>query len=581
MNITNILNTIEKNKKWHFWIFFAVLLFLTIFMMYHYNTFNLINQGHDAPFQFNRFVKLVESIKNGTFPIYIDNGVNQYGYATKLFYPDFILIPFALIGCLIGYVKSYQLIYFTVTILCGLLSYLSVKNIYKNNLAAYISAILYTFSLYRLQDLYDRSALGETITFAFIPLIFWGIHEIIKGDYKKWYIISIGFSLCILTHVLSALLGAVIILIIVVLYLRDFIKEPKRIKYLFIAACSTVLIAAYYIFPYCEQIINDSFNYQNFTLADNFGKPAQKIIQGMFLIGITDTQYSYFVPSIGLTLTLPLFFRFFIYDKTKNIRIADLAVLFALILIVFAFDNISFGFYKHIKLFAIIQFAWRFFEYVSFFLALACGLYLSIIVKNDKRSMALLSALLLIMAIMIVLSSTAYKYRYQDIGSNLYEKYTKGDLKVTKESFYYLGAGNESEYFPIPVSITNIEKRGSIISKQHPDTEIKNIKRINTDIFFDIKLDQNESLELPIVYYKGYYAQINNKNIPIQKSKNGLIEIPINESGSVHVEFTGTPIQKYSLHITLISILLLCIYIYWYNRKNKKPNKSNHVNTII
>lgn len=581
MNITNILNTIEKNKKWHFWIFFIVLFFLTIFMMYRYNTFNLVNQGHDAPFQFNRFVKLVDAIKNGRFPVYIDNGVEQYGYATKLFYPDFILIPFALIGCVVGYVKSYQLIYFSTTILCGLLSYVSVKNIYNNKLAAYISAILYTFCLYRLQDLYDRSAIGETITFAFIPLIFWGIYEIIKGDSKKWYIISLGFSLCILTHVLSTLLAAILVMIITILYARDFLKEPKRLGYLVIAACSTILITGYYLFPYLEQIINDSFNYQNFTFGQNFGKPAQKIIQGMFLIGITDTSYSYFVPSIGLTLTIPLFFRVFIYEKSRNIKMADLAVLAAFILILFAFDNISFSFYKHIKLFAIIQFAWRFFEYASFFLALACGLYISIVLKKNKRSIALLSSLLLMIIITITISSTAYKYRYQDIGSDLYKIYTKQNIKDIKDSFYYLGAADESEYFPTPLSITNIEKRETFIDKQYSNTKINNIKRANTDIFFDIKIDQNELLELPIVYYKGYYAQLNNQNIPIQKSKNGLIEIPINQSGKVQVEFTGTPIQKYSLYITLSSILLLCIYIYWYNRKIKKVNQTNHVNTII
>lgn len=355
-----MLEKIYNNKKSHFWIFFAVLCLLTLFMMYRYSSFISIGHGYDAGFQFNRFVKLVDSFKNGTFPVYIDEGVKQYGYATKLFYPDFILIPFAYIGTFIGYVKSYQLIYFIATVSCGFISYISIKNIFKDKKAAYISAILYTFCLYRLQDLYERAALAEAISFSFIPLIFWGIYEIIRGDYKKWYIICIGFSLCILTHVLSTLMAGMLVSIFVIIGSKNFIKEPKRLVYLFIAAVYSIIVSGYYLFPYIEQIMNDSFNYQNSILSQEFTKPGQKIIQGLFIIGITDGRYSGFFPSIGLTLTLPLFFRICTHEKSKNIRLADIAVIVSIVLVLFTFDNFSLNIYRDIKLFTIIQFSWRF-----------------------------------------------------------------------------------------------------------------------------------------------------------------------------------------------------------------------------
>lgn len=206
------------------------------------------------------------------------------------------------------------------------------------------------------------------------------------------------------------------------------------------------------------------------------------------------------------------------------------------------------------------------FEYVSFFLAMAGGLYLSILMKNNKRTIFLLASLFVMIVMMIVMTSTAYNYR----GTNTYNEYMSKNIEILKKNKYYLGASDEAEYFPIPVSINSIENRQDTIVKKYPSTNITNITRVNTNMSFYMTLKEHELAELPLVYYKGYYAKLNGKEIPIRKSKDGFIEIPIEQSGNVEVEFSGTPIQKYSIYITLISALLLIIYIYWYNRKTKQ-----------
>ena len=52
--------------------------------------------------------------------------------------------------------------------------YYSSILIFKKKQIAWLSALLYTFSLYRLTDIYVRGALGEILALVFFPLIISG-----------------------------------------------------------------------------------------------------------------------------------------------------------------------------------------------------------------------------------------------------------------------------------------------------------------------------------------------------------------------------------------------------------------------
>lgn len=577
INLNSLLSKIENNKKSHFWIFLFFLFTLTIIMIYNFMPLDKMNPGHDAFFHYRRMAVLMEALKNNSFPVYLDyDAYNGYGYATKWFYPDFILIPFAFIGNYIGIIYAYKVLYFTMTILCGLFTYFATKRIYKNTLGAAITAILFTFCTYRLQDMYERFAVGEALSFTFIPLIFLGLYEIIKGDYKKWYIISIGFSLLIFTHVLSAILTFTTVIIIIAICYKDFIKENKRLIYLIIGGIVTVFLTAYFLFPLIEQYNSSYFHFQKpnvKTLAQHNRLTLLKILRGLFTLGFLNIHKYYIIPSIGLILIFVITLRLFIKEKSKDLKLADIGVIIGLIYIVSCLDVIPWSFYPF-RFFNFIQFPWRLYEFTSFFFALAGGYYLCILLKKDSNIyIGVIPLLLGAIALVIIMNSSSYKKTFDYSGYTIVEP--------SFESRYHL---MNLEYLPYSLSIDSLEyirKKGNNIYTQNIDTQISDFQRIRGGISFNIKVNKTDSLELPIIYYKGYYASQHNKNIPIKESKYGMIQIPIYESGPIHVEFTGTRIQKYSIYITLVSYLLLCVYIYWYNRKNKKTNNINHVNTII
>lgn len=560
----NTIDKIYEKKKYHFWIFFMILVALSLIMMYAYKP---LCPGMDFHFHYRRLQALMDGIKENHMLIYLDyNAIDGYGYFTKAFYSDFILIPFAIIGNLTNVVFAYQSMIFITTLACGLFTYWCVDKIYNNKLAAGISAILYTFAYYRLLDIYDRAAIGEALSFTFIPIVFLGLYHIITGDYKKWYILSIGVSLIILTHLISAVLTFVTIIIFLVIYHKRLIKEPKRIVYLIIAGLVCVLLTAYYVYPMLEQMQGGDFYYETKNLtakAEDAKLGFNWIIWGLFS-GIVHPAQA-FVPGTGIMLTLAVALRLFVDRKSNLLKITDILVVIGLLYILASSILFPWGVFPFNKL-NFIQLPWRLYEFTSFFFAVAGGFYLTQALKSRKRILIACLGFIIITVFGIISMGKAY----QDIRC-------KRDIaeKPVVGNNYNLGG---MEYIPSKVpSIEYIAERGSdSITTRYEQTAISNFNRSRGKTSFDIKLNNTqEVLELPLFYYKGYAATINSKPIAVEESKNGLVQIPMEQSGRVEAYYGGTTVQKVSYYITMISSILLSVYIFSTRRYNNRFSKKS------
>lgn len=554
MKQISLLDKIAAHRKAHFWLFFILLVFLTLIMMYFYKP---LCPGQDFFFHYRRLQALMDGLKSSPFLTYIDyNAIDGYGYLTKAFYPDFVLTPFAFIGNLTNIEFAYQFMIFTMTVLCGVFTYITVNYIYKNSFAGAIAALLYTFAIYRLLDLYHRAALGETLTFTFIPIVFLGLYQIIKGDYKKWYIFTIGFSLMIFTHLISSVLMYITALIYILIYYKSFTKEPKRFVYLIVASIVTLLVTAYYLYPMLEQMASNTFYYQSHNImakTQDSALPFHWIIWGM-LTGIVIPAQA-FIPGVGLLLTCSIVLRLFVYGKSTKLRSVDLGVIIGLVYIfacsplfpwsVFPFNTLNF-----------IQMAWRLFEFSSFFFAVAGGYYLSQILKTNVRLS--LGGFVIVFAILLVMANDAKMYQ-------MYRCERPITQAAAFDNDYHLGG---LEYIPSKVpSIEYIHLRGDSIKAIQSKTKITNFERNKEIISFDVTPEGNDMLELPLIYYKGYTAKSGDKLLPVSESNDGLVQISVNSPSDVKVYYGGTGVQKVSWFVTLFSILGLCVYIIMQRKK--------------
>lgn len=502
----------------------------------------------------------MDGLKTSPYLIYMDyDALDGYGYFTKAFYSDFVLIPFALIGNLTSLSFAYQLMLFTMTVLCGVFTYITVNHIYKKPFAAAISALLYTFAVYRLLDMYHRAALGETLTFTFIPIVFLGLYHIIKGDYRKWYILAIGYSLMIFTHVISSVLMFMTMFIFLVIYNKSLLKEPKRIRYLIIAGIVTLLIVSYYVFPMLEQMFSNIFYYESRNImskAENSALDFHWIIWGMFT-GIIHPKQA-FIPGVGLLLTAAIALRLFVYDKSSQLKSVDIGVIIGLIYIMMASPLIPWSVFPF-RLLNFIQMGWRLFEFSSFLFAVAGGFYLSRLLKTNGRK--IVGGGIVVVCTVFVLANDAKMYKAYRCGRPITQV-------AAFENDYHLGG---LEYIPSKVpSIEYIHNRGDKVETNPSGADISGFNKTDGVVRFGVGVTKETSFELPLIYYKGYKAELNDRQIPVSESRDGLVQITIDNPGYVNVYYAGTTVQKIGFYLTLLSIIGLCIYIILSKYRNKR-----------
>jgi hypothetical protein len=545
---TGITGTIKcaysRNKQLQLWSFAAVFLLMTLCMM---TSFYPLRPSSDFFFHYNRLYIIVQAIENGTLPFYMDNNVlDGYGYFTKAFYPDLLLLPFAAIGYFAGIYTAYLSLIFTMTYLCGLFTYIVMNKIYRSAFAAAVGSILFSFAAYRLHDLYFRCALGESISFTWMPLVLWGVYEIVKGDYKKWYILTLACFLLINTHVISTIIIFIVTLFFLAFNYSAFVKEPARLKYLALSGITALIISSYFVFPLLEQLFSNRFWMSSKPFFDGeMGLNWRYTVYAIFTSFNHDSNVS-----IGGILIAMACLRFFINGRNlPQLKSLDFGVLLAcicLLLCYYRFWNILPSSFTHI-----IQFPWRFFPAATFLLSVAGGVYASQLLAKSR----------IYRKILFFLFIAAVSYYGMGYGMDgLYKQDIRTAPAVTAD-FPKTVVG--AEYLPEKVpSLSYLKERGFVVSYRRSDTETGCLQRQDNGLSFSLKTAQKDAFELPLIYYKGYRAELNGEEIEVGESKNGLLEITAAKSGEVKVYYAGTAIQKISVWLTLLSLLALLGYIF-------------------
>jgi uncharacterized membrane protein YfhO len=110
------------------------------------------------------------------------------------------------------------------------------------------------------------------------------------------------------------------------------------------------------------------------------------------------------------------------------------------------------------------------------------------------------------------------------------------------------------EYLPVEYVLEN--NGGKVVSNCKIKYDI--VSGLETKI--EYKIDhKNCSIEIPIIYYKGYNIKINGKDIFFKKSSNGLIEFETDiKEGSVQVYYGGTFLYRITKYISLFSLICCC-----------------------
>ena len=529
-----LIDKVVSNKK-------NIILFLLLLTVISSITLFLIpnmSRGHDLAFHLSRISALKDNLKIGIIGGYIyPNYLGGYGYGNPLFYPDlFLYIPAFLSYLGLSVITSYKIFLFLISFASIIIMYITVRGISKNNKCALISSILYGFAAYRLVDMFTRAALGETLAFIFAPLVIYGIYEIIYGDYKKYYLLVIGMSGLILSHLISTFVIGILLVILCLINIKKLWKEKKRISYIVISAFITLGITAYFIFPMLEQMMSGNF------LFNNLDETSKLMERSLPLWSIFFEFPNHILTNLWIPTGIGIGFLLLIYYYIKNFKECSKFIHFCFIggiLFILCSTNI-FPWVLFQSILSPIQFPWRFYFIAVLLLSIGGGLLISNIRLDLNKTVVKFFVICLIPVISI------------------------GILNFTEQNIKEVGEYEISfaEYMPVNGDKEYILKRGDIITSTYPLEHSFNRNGLELEISFSNNVTDN-SLELPLIYYKGYKATIDNKELYVYESNNGLVSVDIDtiNSGVIKVSYGGTKIQFVSKIISLISILSFIILV--------------------
>lgn len=519
--------------------------------------------AHDIHCHMFKAVATVDALLNGQIPPLIGPRLaNGFGYSWNIFYaPLSAYLPAFLKIIIPTFIDSMKLFILLTIFFSGITMYYFALEISGLRNMSLLAAIFYLSAPYRLEDIYIRGAMGESLAFVFIPLFFHGLYNLFYQDGKKDYFIALGFTGLLLSHNISALMCGSAALLYVLLHYKQLLKL-RVLKLLVINGFWVIGLSLFYLVPLLEHKVLG--NYEVF-LPDRMGSLAAMKSMGLYPAQLLFTVFNKAELnfSLGLQLVVPLIFLPFAYKRLKVAK--SIAVLLLLGLGSIIVMSRIFPWTLMPDFFSFVQFPWRYLGLAVFFLSIPCAYIIETVSDGLKHKELIILILVIFMYISPLLALTATDPKITD------RDYNKIDL-ITEQSKYSKGSAF-FEYMPVKAKadISYLANREDGVILVEGDAQITDEVKDGTSLNFKVKAAADSIIELPYLYYLGWKIGLQTEkgetNLKVHESEKGFVAVmlPAGTVGDIKAEFKGT----FMTRITFIfSFLLGILFIVWQLRKS-------------
>lgn len=552
--------TMEKLKKKIDFPLILLLLFVSVLTIFPQVMDNFIYWQDDLIFHRTRLESYFEAVKHLDFFPRVFSSMGQgYGYGADLFYPSILLLPFVLFRLAgAGFVQSYYLYQFFISLATAMSAYWAMKKAADSRNQGMLFTSIYTLSTYRLIDQSVRAALGETLAFIFLPIVAYAGFSIIFKEKNNWILLSIGMSLLIASHAITAFFTAVLLAFFLLFY-YDYITKKKLIIFAK-AALSGCLLSAWYLLPYFEQTAEISFSFSktrmwstglDYTLGE-------LLLNSLSNVGKIGTDLK---PNFGIFLLLMLVFAVLNFKKTTRISRQLTAVT---IILIVASTNLFFWSYFKDSFLAVIQFQWRLLVFVTLFGSILAARLIAEHIglpQNFKLQLTVIALVFLAYSFNGQSFANSESRNSTAVTNQNYKDFDQSEIGHGKE--YLVKDSFNEDYFSFPRPRVD-----GLIYFAYSDKAKSSYK-------FDqyvIQLDNDSIVQLPKFYYLGYEAKVDGKKTEYYE-KDGLVTLDMKAgTHTVTAEYAGTQLQKVSLWLSGAGVALVSGAGVWQRRRaDKKP----------
>lgn len=550
----------KKNRLFKLFLISIIVISLILFIFPMFKP-GLI-AGHDTGARFVHTQMMAQALKDLQFPVrWVEGPTKGLSHALFNYYPPLFYYPPAILTLLgVGLIPA---VYITITLfsVIGWLGmYFFVKKL-VGSLPAIISAYLFTFTPYRISQIYVRAAYMEFAATSIIPFAFWGILAIFQERKITGLITTtVSLALIITLHqptfimILPALLAWIC-------YLWITNSSRQEIVVSFLAIGLAFFLSASFILPLVgeSQFIRPvGLSAGYFDFRQHFATISQLIYSpwdygvsqpgpndGMsFQVGVIN--WVVFAATLGLVIWKKL------YKKSLLLFFVSITLYG-----IFMSISASLPIWERFSIFSYIQYPWRYLAITSFATSILAGAVFYQI--NAKKSW--------LWVLMFIFLSVIFNWQYLAPAAYLpSDSFTFGSSRFPRTDPI---TGLEPSYFP--VQVTQINSNPSIPRFQiiQGKAKIKSLTDKTTLQEFSAQVTTPTIIQINTHYFPGWQAKIDNgKDVTIvtpgYNNAQGNMEITLAPGNyKVSLRFTNTPIRQIANYLTLgtiIGLVILKIY---------------------
>ena len=574
--------------------------------------FGKVYTGHDFAYHFGRIRCLADNIQNGKWfePVYY-SGLYDAGYASPAFYGDvFLYIPALAVCAGMAEELAFRLFIMLVTAAAACSAFWCAAKGFQNKQAAFVCAFCFVFSSYYAVDAYTRTALGEMLSFVFLPLAALGFYSIMFGDGRYKLCLPWGLAFLLLSHVLSAAISVFVMALFALVYIKRLVKEKQRFFMLVTSAALFFGVTAFFICPLAEQLGTGGFVATNGMSAVRWGTLESRSLPWYatiydFCMGSATGAW---IPNgLGLFPVVTLIFCGIVSYKNKRVaRFAAVTAAYGAVTLFLTTSLFPWRYFQSV--FGGIQFPWRLLEFATGFFALLAGYTASQLraasgtaEKNSKKGVKKAqpgrtsATLYVFMALVIGFSAFSYINTSAGAYGNMLKKAASGEevtpsrtmigageyLRITEDTYAVDAEGRRSTDAELVTGIKSVLSQNSkkVISNNISKSNLKLERGYGElSVEFSGNTADGTYITVPLINYKGYSAYVNGAPAEIS---DGVLEANVKlngteytvrygaavrvdiggaESGVVTVRYEGTGLQLISKLITLFTLIGAAAY---------------------
>ena len=516
--------------------------------------------GHDSYAYLPRVVEFYQGLKAGElFPRWAPDLGGGYGYPIFNFVPPLFYYVSALFHFLgMPIIASMDLACFLALLLSGLGMYLFAREFF-GPYGGFLAGIAYVFAPYHLATLYVRSALGDFMAFAFIPLTLWGIYRFCR-DGKHLFLVMASLSLALL--ILSSNHVALISLPLFILYIAFLAFTARKLACLLrggLCLATGLSITAFFWLPALlergfvkvDRALTGYFDYN-----DHFVYPHQLIYSpwgyGLSLPG----------PDDGMSFQIGLVHLVLLIISLVTVKRARLVfssgkrhlIFFTFIFISAAFFTIheSAFLWARLPLLQYLQFPWRILTLVVVAVSFACGFPFLFLEEGNIRAKNALLGLCVVAILLFNLPFARPEGAYDIKGADFTPDYIAGhQVKVMPAH----------EWEPIWVQDRpSVSASGRLVLVRGQVTNLLARSVSPTGFTYRLEPVKNSLMRANIFYFPGWKVYVDGREAKIYVNKSGLMDFYVAKGiHEVRVEFTDTLVRKWGKGLSVFGFVLMLL----------------------